>query len=207
MATSFTQVPPDSTGDKLFMRERIRGADTVLEQAVFIGEAPTYSYWANDVAPAASKSMFAIFNGVGSGSIIKVHSLRAYLLQITAVTGVTLRWDLLKASASSAGTAITAEKWDSGNTALNANVTGRTNGTITSGNRIAGFVLSGEELTTVLSNAPGAAGIDLLPPLLKANPFTLREGEGLNVQNVTSSTVGTFGILCVFSSEPTHTAD
>lgn len=207
MATSYTQVPPDSTGDKLFMRERIRGADTVLEQAVFIGEAPTYSYWANDVAPAASKSMFAIFNAAASGVVVKIHSLRAYLLQTAAVTGVVLRWDILKASAASAGTTLTAEKWDSGNAALPAGVTGRTGGTITSGNRLRGMIVSGEEHTTALPQRT-SEGIGLLPlNLLKSNPFTLREGEGLNVQNVTSSTVGTFGIECVFSVELTHTAD
>lgn len=207
MAESFTQVPPDSTGDKLRMRERIRGADTVLEQAVVIGEAPTYSAWANDVAPAATKSMFALFNAAASGVVVKVHSLRARLLQTAAVTGVVLRWDTLKASASSAGTVITPDKWDSGIGALPAGVTARTGGTITSGNRLCGLIVSGEEHTTALPQRL-AEGIDLMPfNLIKSNPFTLREGEGINVQNVTSSTVGLFGILCVFSVELTHTAD
>lgn len=207
MATSYTQVPPDSTGDKLSMRERVRGADTILEQAVYIGEAPTYQYWANDVAPAASKHMLTLFNGSGSGGVVKVHALRAYLLQTAAVTGVVLRWDVLKCSTSSAGTALTVEKWDSGAAALNANITGRTNGTVTSGNRLSGMIVSGEEHTTALPQRL-AEGVDLMPfNLVKSNPFTLREGEGITVQNVTSSTVGTFGVLCVFSVEDTHTAD
>jgi hypothetical protein len=207
MSVSFTQVPPDSTGDKLFMRERVRGADTVLEQGVFLSESPTYSAWANDVAPAASKHMLTLFNAAGSGVVVKVHALRAYLLQIAAVTGVTLRWDVLKASASSAGTAITPDKWDSGNAALPAGVTARTNGTVTAGNRLAGMIVSGEEHTTALPMRM-AEGIDLMPfGLVKSNPLTLREGEGITVQNVTSSTVGTFGLLVLFSVEPTHTAD
>lgn len=207
MATSFTQVPPDSTGDKLFMRERIRGSDTVLEQGVFIGEGPTYSAWANDVAPAASKHMLTLFNGAGSGVVVKLHALRAYLLQIAAVTGVTLRWDVLKASASSAGTVITPDKWDSANAAIPAAVVARTGATVTVGNRLAGMIVSGEEHTTALPMRM-AEGIDLMPfNLIKGNPLTLREGEGITIQNVTSSTVGTFGLLAVFTIEPTHTAD
>jgi hypothetical protein len=207
MATSYTQVPPDSTGDKLVMRERIRGADTVLEQGVYIGEAPTYSAWANDVAPAASKHMLTLFNASASGVVVKVLALRAYLLQTAAVTGAVLRWDVLKASASSAGTTITPEKWDSGATALPAEVTVRTGGTVTSGNRLAGMIVSGEEHTTALPQRL-AEGVDLMPfGLLKGNPFTLREGQGITVQNVTSSVVGTFGVIAVFSVEATHTAD
>lgn len=208
MATSFTQVPPDSTGDKLFMRERIRGSDTVLEQAVFVGEAPTYSAWANDIAPAASKSMLALFNAAASGVVVKIHDVRYFNLQTAAVTGVVLRWDIYKASAASAGTTITPEKWDSGAAALPAGVTVRTGGTVTDGSKLAGIAVSSEEHTTALAQGLAAAGISLFPAgLLKTNPLTLREGEGFNVRNVTSSTVGTFGFLIVFSVESTHTAD
>lgn len=207
MAESFTQVPPDSTGDKLRMRERVRGADTVLEQAVVIGEAPTYSAWANDIAPAANKHLLTIFNGVGSGKVVKIHALLARSLQTSAVTGVVLRWDILKASAASGGTSITPEQWDSDADALPGGIAVLTNGTVTATNRLAGIVMSSEEHTTALPQRT-AEGVELLPlDRLKANPFTLREGEGLTVQNITSSTVGIFGILCVFSVEDTHTAD
>lgn len=209
MATSFTQVPPDSTGDKLHMVDRVKGADTVLSQVVTLEHAPTYHAWANDVAPAASKHMLTLFNAAGSGVVVEVYDLRAVLLQIAAVTGVTLRWDILKASASSAGTVITPEQFDTGAAALPAGVTVRTGGTVTGGNRLSGLVVSGEELTTALTNAPGAAGVDLLPMLKnpKAKPLVLREGQGITVQNVTSSTVGTFGLSVTFGVTPTYTAD
>lgn len=209
MSTSFTQVPPDSTGDKLHMVERLSGADTVLSQVVTQEQAPSYTAWANDVAPAASKHMLTIFNASGSGVVVEVHALRAYLLQIAAVTGAALRWDVLKASASSAGTAITPEKHDSGSAALPAGVTVRTNGTVTGGNRLSGVIMSGEELTTAQAPMVRAEGQDLLPQLKnpKVKPIVLREGEGLTVQNVTSNTVGTFGLSVTFGVTPTYTAD
>jgi hypothetical protein len=208
MSTSYTQVPPDSTGDKLHMVERVKGADTVLSQVVTLEHAPTYLAWANDVAPAASKHMLTLFNASGSGVIVEVYDLRAYLLQIAAVTGVTLRWDILKASAASAGTTITPEQFDSGAAALPAQVTVRTGGTVTGGNRLGGLIVSGEEHTTALPQRT-AEGIALMPMLYnaKGKPLVLREGQGLTVQNVTSSTVGTFGLSVTFGVTPTYTAD
>jgi hypothetical protein len=208
MTTSFTQVPPGSTGDKLHMIERVKGADTVKSQVVTLEHAPTYHAWANDVAPAASKHMLTLFNAAASGVIVEVYDLRALLLQIAAVTGVTLRWDILKASAASAGTVITPELFDTGAAALPAGVTVRTGGTVTAGNRLGGLIVAGEEITTAQTNL-GAVGFDLLPALknLRAKPLVLREGQGLTVQNVTSSTVGTFGLSVTFGVTPTYTAD
>lgn len=209
MSTSYTQVPPDSTGDKLHMLARVAGADTVLSQVVSLEQAPTYTAWANDVAPAASKHMLTIFNAAASGVVVEIYGLRAILLQIAAVTGVTLRWDILKASASSAGTTITSEKHDSGAADLPAGVTVRTNGTVTAGNRLGGVIVSGEEITTAQAPMIRAEGQDLLPQLKnpKAKSIVLREGEGLTVQNVTSSTVGTFGLSVTFGVTTTYTAD
>ena len=208
MATSYTQVPPDSTGDKLHMVDRVKGADTVLSQVVTQEHAPTYTAWANDVAPAASKHMITLFNAAASGVIVEVYDLRAYLLQIASATGVTLRWDIVKCSAASVGTTITPELHDSGAAALPAGVTVRTGGTVTAGNRLGGIIVAGEEITTAQTNL-NAVGYDLLPMLknAKAKPIVLREGQGISVQNITSSTVGTFGLSVTFGVLPTYTAD
>lgn len=209
MAQTYTAVPPDSTGDKLQMLDRVVGADTVLVQSVALDSVPTYTAWANDVAPAASKHMLTIFNAAASGVVVEIYDLRAFLLQLAAVTGVTLRWDILKASASSAGTTITPEKYDSGAAALPAGVTVRTNGTVTAGARLKGLIMSGEEITTAQAPMVRSEGVDLLPALKnpKAKPIVLREGEGLTVQNITSSTVGTFGLSVTFGVAATYTAD
>jgi hypothetical protein len=209
MATTFTQVPPDSTGDKLHMVERVKGADTVLSQVVTFETGPTYTAWANDVAPAASKHMLTLFNGVGSGVVVEVYDLRAVLLQIAAVTGATLRWDVLKCSASSAGTTVTPELFDSGSAAIPAQVVARTGATVTAGTRLFGAIIAGEEITTAQTNLAGNPGIDLLPMLNrpKAKPIVLREGQGITVQNVTSSVIGTFGLSVTFTVLPTYTAD
>ncbi len=209
MTSTYTQVPPDSTGDKLFMVDRVIGADTVHSQVVTLESAPTYTAWGNDVAPAASKHMLTLFNAAASGVLVEVYDLRAILLQIAAVTGVTLRWDVVKCSAASVGTVITPEKHDSGAAALPAGVTVRTGGTVTGGARLSGLIVSGEEITTAQAPMVRGEGQDLLPFLKnpKAKPIVLREGEGISVQNITSSTVGTFGFSVTFGVLPLYTAD
>jgi hypothetical protein len=209
MASTFTQVPPDSTGDKLHMVERVKGADNVLSQVVTFETGPTYTAWANDVAPAASKHMLTLFNGAGSGSIIEIYDLRAVLLQTAAVTGVTLRWDVLKCSASSAGTTLTPELFDSGAAAIPAQIVARTGATVTAGARLFAATIASEEITTAQTNLAGNLGINLLPMLNlpKAKPIVLREGQGITVQNITSSVIGTFGLSVTFTVLPTYTAD
>jgi hypothetical protein len=69
--------------------------------------------------------------------------------------------------------------------------------------------MSGEELTTAQAPMTRAEGQDLLPQLKnpKAKPIVLREGQGITVQNVTSNTVGTFGLSVTFGVLATYTAD
>ncbi len=205
MAETFTQVPPDSTGDKLRMRDRVVGADTVLEQAVVWGEYDTWSAVVDASAFAGSKHHITIFNGVGSGSVVQIHELMPINLSIAAVTGVGVRFEVRRATASSAGTLITAESWDTGQAALNANIAVRTGATVTNGNLILPFGYNNDEIL-LTGNSVDFAGQNILPPINKTKPFTLREGQGLTVQQITATTVGSFAWFCKFSVLPTYTA-
>ena len=42
MSRTFTQVPPDSTGDKLAMRSYVVGADTLHSQGIHFDGLPTF---------------------------------------------------------------------------------------------------------------------------------------------------------------------
>jgi len=130
---TFTQVPPDSTGDKLAMRNRTKGADTILEQSVYLSEEETYLAVADAVAFAANKHHLTIFNATGSGVTLRIHQIRPINLALTAISGVGIN-----------------------NIWLNE---------------------------------------------IKNQPFVIRENEGVTVQQITSSTVGSFAWLIVFSVE------
>ena len=199
---TFTQVPPDSTGDKLAMRSRVKDGDTVLEQSVYIGEEETFSAVADAVAFATNKHHITIFNATGSGKTVRVHKILPINLSLTAVTGVGIRFEVRKATAASAGTTITPEKFDSSNDNLPAGVTVRTNGTVTDGALLYPIALNNDEIPLTLLNANMQIR-NIFYDDIKTQPFVLRENEGLTVKQITASTVGSFAWLIVFSVEDT----
>lgn len=164
----------------------------------------TWYAWANDVAFAQNKHHTSIFNATGSGVVLKVRKLFAQNLAVAAVTGVMVRMDTFRITASSAGTTITPVAADTTNAALPAQVTVRTNGTITNGPKLFGFAVTNEEVGatgTLISGTHILAGLNWLPSDRSVQDLTLREGEGFTVQQITNTTVGTYGWLLVFTVE------
>lgn len=201
---TFTQVPPDSTGDKLAMRTRTKGADNVLEQSVYIGEEETYSVLADAVAFAANKHHIAIHNATGSGVTVRIHKILPINLSLTAVTGVGVRFEVRRtASTPSAGTALTPEKFDSSNAALPAGVTVRTGATITDGTLLYPIALNNDEIPLTLLNT-NLQQRNIFFDDIKTQPFVLRENEGITVKQPTSTTVGSFAWLIIFSVAETN---
>lgn len=132
MANGFTQVPPNSTGNKMRTRTRAIGADTVHEQAVWTAAMPTYYALADNVAFAVNKQHISLFNNVGSNQVVSIKKIFHINLSLAAVTGVAVRFDVKRTSAQSVGTAITAQSMDSIDPAL-ANVLVATGATVTEG--------------------------------------------------------------------------
>lgn len=203
MPESYTQVPPNSTGNKLRTRTRVVGADTVHEQAVFTGAMPTYYALADAVALAANKHHISIFNASGSGSLVSIKKLFQINLSLSAVTGVALRFDMKRTTAQSAGTAITPASMDSNNPSLPAQITVNTNGTITESTLLYPFVTQSDEVTaanTAVANYLTQYG-NLMLESMEMQEVRLREGQGFTVKQITSSTVGSFAWLMAFTVE------
>lgn len=205
MAEGYTQVPPNSTGNKLRTRTRTIGADDVHEQAVFTAAMPTYYALADAVALAANKHHLSVFNASGSGVLVSVKKLFQINLSLSAVTGVALRFDIKRTTAQSAGTAITPVSMDTTNPALPAQVTVNTGGTITESSLLYPFTTQNDELTA--SNAAVANYLtqygNLMLESTEMQELRLREGQGLTVKQITSTTVGSFAWLMAFTVEPT----
>lgn len=192
MGDTFTQVPPDSNGDKLHMRERVRGVDTVLQQAIFLAHGQTWSTVADAVAFAQNKHHISILNAAGSGKCLTIHDLRWVNLSLTAVTGVGIRWDVKKITAHSGGTALTAEAWDTLNDTLPAGITVRTGATsVTEGNLLFPFTSHNDEIPLTGLNAQ-QLGNSILPGMgdVKSGALVFREGQGMTVKQITNSVVG-----------------
>lgn len=204
MAESFTQVPPNSTGNKMRTRSRVIGADTVHEQGVFTAALPTYYALADAVAFAANKQHLSIFNNAGSNQIIAIKKLFHINLSLSAVTGVAVRFDVKKTTAQSAGTAITANSADSTNPALSG-VQIATGATVTEGAILYPITTQNDEITaanTAIANYLMQFG-NLALEGIEQQEYRLRPGEGMTIKQITSTTVGSFAWLMAFTVEST----
>jgi GrpB-like predicted nucleotidyltransferase (UPF0157 family) len=169
--------------------------------------AQTYSAAAIGVAFGNNKSMLAVFNGVGSGRIIRVYRVWVLNNQTAGVTGVLTTWELKRSSAQSAGTAITPTKHDTASESMPAQVAVATGGTVTQTGDVAlrRWMWSNDE------PAASSASSDELECLVPLNcvwdstgdsniePITLREGQGLDVRHSGSTAVGIVDVFVEFT--------
>lgn len=171
---------------------------------VGLSAAETWVAYADAVAFASAKHHISIHNATGSGVIAKLRKLFAINLQTATVTGVVGRFDWKDFTAAhTGGTAITPRAMDSTNAALPAGLTVKTNATVTPVNTRFPWITSSEEETAVvaLSKAIWQQSINILMESPESQEETLREGEGRTMQQVGTSTVGSFGWILVFTVE------
>jgi len=183
-------------------RSRVIGADTVHEQAVFQGALPTYYALADAVAFAANKQMISLYNAAGSGKLVVLKKLYLINLQLAAVTGVAVRQDFKRFTAAhSAGTLVVPVPCDSANPAIPAGVTVRTGATVTDLTLLFPLTFANDEVgaTQAFPSVQLQAGISWLPEGSEVQEVRLREGEGVTVKNITSTVIGSFAYMFVFT--------
>lgn len=201
MPESYTQVPPNSTGNKLRTRTRTIGADTVHEQGIFSAALPSYYAVADAVAFAGNKHHLSILNGAGSGKVVAIKKLFHINLSLTTVTGVAVRFDVKRTTAQSGGTAITPVSMDSANPALSGITVATGAASVTESSLLFPVTTQNDELTaanTAVANYL-MQGLNLVLESTEMQEIRLRAGEGLTVKQITSSTVGSFAWLAAFT--------
>lgn len=202
MSNTFTQVPPDSTGDKLRMRSMTVGADTVHDQGVFIASLPSYVAVADAVVPAANKHYISLFNNSGTNQTVYLQSLKLVNLSIAGVTGALMRFEVRKTTVQSAGTTLTPVLLDTRNPALSG-ILCATAATITDGALLKPVIRQSDEHTAAVGNVlPLIEELNLLEQNDGGQSYSLRPGEGITFKQVTSVTVGSFAAILKFSVEP-----
>ena len=202
MADSFSQIPPNSTGNKMRTRTRVVGADTVHEQSVFLGALPTYYALADAVAFAANKQMISIYNAAGSGKMVILKKLHLTNVQLAAITGVAVRQEVKRFSAvHSAGTLITPVACDSSSPVLPAGVTVRTGATLTDVTTLFPLAFNNDEVgaTQAFPSTQLQAITNSFIEGAETQEIRLREGEGLTIKNITSTVVGSYAYNLVFT--------
>jgi hypothetical protein len=201
MAESYTQLPPNSTGNKIRTRTKVIGGNTVHEQAVYQAALPTYYALADAVAFAVNKQLITIMNAAGSGKVVAIKKLFMINTQLASVTGVAIRADVKRVSTASGGTTITPVACDTDNPALPAEITARTNGSVTEGSLLFPLTFTNDEggATQAFPSTQLMAGLNWMPEGVETQETRLRPGEGVTVKQITSSTVGQFAWLIVFT--------
>ena len=200
MPETFIQLPPDSTGKQLRTRTKTILGQTVHEQAVYQTALPTFFALADNVALAANKHHLSIFNGPATGKMVTIRKLYQINLALSTVTGVALRFDMRRTTAQSAGTAITPISADTDDV-LPANISVATGATVTNGGLLFPFTTQSDEIAaanTAVANYLTQYN-NLMLESAEIKELRLRPNEGFTVQQLTSSTVGTFGWLMAFT--------
>lgn len=170
--------------------------------------ANTYTAAALGISFAANKSMIGIYNGTGSGVIIKVYRIWILNNQTVAVTGVLTNIEIRRISNGSGGNAITPTKHVSSNPSLPAQVIVASAMTTTNTDLLRRIVWSTDE---PVANATATIDeLETLPSLCviwdsgytdpDVQPLTLREGEGVSVLNI-GATVGVADFFIEFTME------
>jgi hypothetical protein len=205
MTRTFTQVPPDSTGDKLAMRSYTAGADVLHSQGVYFDGLPTFRLMTEAIVPAANKYHLVLRNSTGSAQTVYLLGLYCINDNVTAVTGVINQYRALRVTGTPTLTAVTPAAYNSDDPALANVVAGHTaTAGLTDSTNISRFVVSSEEMTAVPTNTGmHLQHLNLLPPLHShMRPWALRPDQGFAVKQIGAGTVGALTWILDFSVEP-----
>ena len=205
MSNTFTQVPPDSTGDKLAMRSYTRGADVMHSQGVYFDGLPTFRALASAIVPATNKYHIYLGNNSGSGQTLWIMGMYFLNNNVTAITGVINQFDFRRVTGTPTLTAITPYAFNSADPALSGVTAGHTaTAGLTDSTIILPFVQSSEENTAVPANTNiQLQHMNIMPKATPySRPMALRPGEAVAIKQVGTGTVGALTWIIDFSVEP-----
>ena len=154
--------------------------------------------------PCTTSTKFIdFFNATGSGKIVRILQI-GLQKDMSAITGVPLRFDLLRTTAVGTGAATAAVAIDLSNSALPAEITARIKPP-------AGATLS----TLIVSRMYHSEETNVAAQIQEAHPYwpamalydgsgqilTLRENQGITLQQITTSIVGLYNVYILFTVE------
>lgn len=170
--------------------------------------AATFTVLHAGVAFGNNKSMAGLFNGAGSGRVLRVKRVWVLNNQTAAVTGVLTTFEIRRSTAQSSGTSVTPVKHDTSSSSLPAQVLSANGATVTSAaaDAVRKFVWSNDEPA---ASAGTSDELECLVPLncvfdaatgdADLEPLVLREGFGIDVRHTGSSAVGVADVIIEFT--------
>ncbi len=164
----------------------------------------TISVFTGPVAFAQNKYHLTVFNPVDSGIAIKLHRLIGYNLQLTAVTGVGVQFDMKWCDTVVGGTVITPKPYDRSDGIAVVSFTAVTGATsVANEDLLYSFAFNNDEIPLTNANANGNNRIDVFTSnQVDLQHGTLRPGQGITLKQITNSVVGTYGWQMLVSQVP-----
>ena len=204
MARTFTQVPPDSTGDKLAMRSYTAGADVLHSQGVHFDGLPSYGLLCEGTTLAANSYQMYLRNDTGSNQSVYLLALYAVNVGTTTVTGGAVRFDFRRVTGTPTMTSVTPFVFNTADPALSGVTGGRAvTAGLTDGQILRPIMLSSDEQTAAATNIQQFVDTvnNIHPAHPTLRPLTLRPGEAVAVKQVTAVTAGSVSWLLHFAVE------
>lgn len=189
-----------NVGDAIKVTGNVIAETSESELATFVASA-------RDVQIGPNKSMFSILNGIGSGVVIKLISLKIINSQTTAITGAIADFRLHRATSISSGNIVISMPHDTQDV-VNSLVEVRNSATV-----------NGENITPLTRVkwstdewGVGAQDVESMDHAVssliswyevkpKTKPITLRSGEGIHIKQVAANNNGSFDFECIFTQE------
>lgn len=171
--------------------------------------ANTFNLYSQAITFAANKSMLTVFNGTGSGRVLRVSRIMCLNSPNAAVAGVLTTMEICAISASTGGTVIAPNKYNPSQTSLPAQVLCASGSTDIVSNMLRRFMWSTDEPSTGLTidevqTFPLFGTVwDIGYKDSSVPKLTLREGEGVTVRQVGSNIVGSVDIMIEFTDAAT----
>lgn len=154
------------------------------------------------------KIMYALFNGSGSGVVLKVYRIWVRNIQLTAITGIPIIMEIKSISAASGGIPAQLNRMSTATATLPSQVVIGEDMTVTEGAIRRRFTWSTDEpqigvgsIDEIQLQRPYVTMIDFNQNDSNIQPWTLREGEGICLKNITTTTIGYCNISCEFTAE------
>lgn len=163
--------------------------------------AQIYTISALGIAVLNNKSLLGLYNGIGSGRVVRLHRVWILNNQVTAITGVATFLELRRITTGSGGIAISPLEHDSLNEPFPAQIITSTNMSCTNNDLILRFFWSTDEPSPATTTADELQTIPSLNLIWDINyhqttiePIVCREGFGVSLNNI----IATVGIVDVF---------
>lgn len=157
-----------------------------------------------------NKAMIGIYNGTGSGLVVRVYRIFMLNNQTVAVTGAVTTFSLYRISTGSGGTFLPYVKHDSASSSLPSQIIISSSMSYTTSDLLRKYVYSSDE--PIASDANGIDELQTIPSLnvlwdstkaVDCEPIVCREGYGIALINTLAAPVGIADVFVEFTAETT----